>query len=153
MTTQHLPRIDFIFSYWIFAWFICYATHLTQYNPKIFLIGAIAENMIYLSLMLYYHNSLIYILLFLFINFIIKVLPLWWVWNSEYTMPDFYAGIILFVIYICWLYANNVITNENSIYNKMLSTINNIKQNKPSNATPLTFYFAKYLGYDYKIKN
>ena len=55
-------RIDFTFSYWIFAWFILYQLNIIKYNPKIFLILASIENLILLFMMIYYKNNIKYIL-------------------------------------------------------------------------------------------
>ena len=47
-------RIDLVFSYWMFFWYILYAFKLTKYSPK-FIIGlGIIENFIMLLLMFYY---------------------------------------------------------------------------------------------------
>ena len=144
---QKAPRFDFFFSYWIFAWFILYAINITNYNPKIFIIGALLENVIYVSLMIYYKNSPLYIFLFIIANIIIKILPLWWVWNTEYKMRDLVAGIVLLMIYMCWVYLNDAINNnEPGIYKKLESTIDGIKQNVPT--SPFTYYVVKYIGYE-----
>ena len=35
---QKIIRIDFIFSYWLFFWFLLYKFNITNYNPYIGLI-------------------------------------------------------------------------------------------------------------------
>ena len=163
------PRFDFFFSYWIFAWFLLYAIKATKYNPKIFIIGALLENIIYVSLMVYYKNSLLYIFLFVLANIIIKILPLWWLWNTEYKLQDLVAGIVLFIIYTIWLYSNDFINNNElgvwretdvpvgsrsfpiifrtareGVYKKIESTIDGIKRNEPT--TPFTYFIVKGIG-------
>ena len=121
-------RIDHVFSYWIFFWFIFYKLDIIKYNPKIFLIIAGIENLYLLINMIYYKNSLKYILLFIFINIFIKVIPLIILWNTEYRFNDFIAGIVLFLIYFGWLYLNGL--SIKSSIGKFKDSLDKIKENK-----------------------
>ena len=91
-------RGDFVFSFWIVAWYILYELKITKYNPKIAIIIALIVNSMMLSMMIYFNNSWINILSFFFINFVIKVLPLIRLQNTEYKWIDFYALVVLFII-------------------------------------------------------
>ena len=99
-------RFDFVFSYWIFAWYIFYAFGATTYNPKAFLIISVSINLLIFLLMIYYKNSLIYILLFVVANFIIKVIPIFLMRSVSIKTRDYYAGAGLFAIYYIWLLIN-----------------------------------------------
>jgi len=99
-------RFDFVFSYWIFTWYVLYALRLTTYNPKIALIVGIIHNTGLLLSMFYYKNDWIHIATFCFINLFIKVIPLWTLRNDEYRWKDFYALIVYFMIHLVWLYVN-----------------------------------------------
>lgn len=101
-------RFDFGFSYWIFIWYIFYIYRLTYYNPKIALILALCENIATLYAMLYYKNKLFYIVVFCILNTFIKVIPIWTLWNTKFRWIDFYASVALFIIFLLWLYINNV---------------------------------------------
>ena len=133
------PRFDYIFSYWIFLWFLAYIFRITTYNPKWILQVAILENLLYLCLMLYYQNSLLNIGLFLLINFIIKAVPLWLLWNTFTTKSDLLFGAGLVVLYFLWLTINNI-----NMKNSFLSSYNGIKHNIP--VTPFIYYGSKILG-------
>ena len=65
-------RVDFIFSYWIFAWYLCYVFKWTHYNPKLALLMGLIENGIILVMMIYYNTPLLY---FLLTNMILKAIP------------------------------------------------------------------------------
>ena len=99
-------RIDFVFSYWIFAWYLLYTFRVTTFNPKIALVIGIIQNIGLLLLMLYYKNDWIHIATFCLINLCIKVIPLWTVRNDPYRWKDFYALVVYFMIYIVWLFIN-----------------------------------------------
>ena len=99
-------RFDFVFSYWIFAWYIFYALGLTTYSPKAFLIISVSINIFIFLSMIYYKNALIYILLFVVANFIIKVIPIFLMRSVSIKMRDYYAGAVLFAIYYIWLLVN-----------------------------------------------
>ena len=99
-------RFDFLFSYWIFAWYVFYALQLTTFNPKIALVIGIIHNLGLLLIMLYFKNDWIHIVTFCFINTFIKVIPFWTVRNDPYRWKDFYALVLYFMIYIVWLFIN-----------------------------------------------
>jgi len=99
-------RFDFVFSYWIFAWYMLFAAGITTYSPKVFLIISVSVNLIIFLLMLYYKNSLIYIALFVVANFIIKVIPILLIHHITIKPRDYYAGAVLFIVYNIWLIIN-----------------------------------------------
>ena len=101
-------RIDFVFSYWIFVWYIFYIIGIVKYNPKWGLTIGLIENIIALCLMFVYKNSIINIFLFCFINFFIKILPLWTLRKTKYEINGIYSLFLLFCIYLIWVKVNNV---------------------------------------------
>lgn len=155
------PRYDFTFSYWILAWFFPYYNKIITYNPKIWLVLGILHNMITLIIMFYYQNSFLYVFLFMIVNIIIKVIPLYLIQlrafhveersttsplqifkcllKSTYHEDDFWFGAGLFVVHLLWLYTNN------SSYPKFLKDgLKRIRQNKP--VGPTEYYICKYLA-------
>lgn len=133
-------RIDFVFSYWIFIWYIFYIIGIVKYNPKWGLTIALIENIFALCLMIVYKNSIINIFLFCFINFFIKILPLWTLRKSKYDMNDIYSLIILFLIYLVWIKINNFDLLKNS--NEWLEYIK--KDNDPG---PFSYYAKQFLKF------
>ena len=121
-----LERIDFVFSYWIFFWYICYELKVTTYNPIVALYFGLLENIGVLLLMIYYANSYDHLLLLCFVLFVGKILPLWSLRNTSYSRKDIYIIFVYFLVYILWLFFNHV--SITSFYNVQL---NNIKKNKP----------------------
>lgn len=128
-------RFDYVFSYWIFAWFLFYYFGFTSYNPKIALIIGLIENIGILALMIYFKNSFIYIFLFCLINFFIKVLPIWLLRNTKYDLKDVYALVALFLIYVLWLLINKV-----DFKKYMMDRYEHLKNNTP--AAPLIHYIT-----------
>jgi len=119
-------RIDLVFSYWMFFWYILYAFKLTKYSPK-FIIGiGIIENLIMLLLMFYYRTKSQTIIYFIIINFFIKVLPFYMMINETIKISDIYATIILFIIYSLWVYLNGetVIEYHNKIFESLIHNKN-----------------------------
>jgi hypothetical protein len=133
-----IERFDFVFSYWIFAWYILYELNLTKYNPKIAVILAIFENIALLVSMFYFSNPIINILLFCFINFIIKIVPLYTIINTPYRLIDFYAAICLFIIYIFWIKLNNI-----KIKNLIVDEYDKLKNGQPF--SPGIYYGKRFL--------
>lgn len=89
-------------SYWILAWYVLYMLNLTKYNPKIWLIILII-GIIIISLILLYYKNYKALLSCIGFNIIIKVIPILTIWNTKIVMRDFYAGLLLFIIYNLWL--------------------------------------------------
>jgi hypothetical protein len=131
-----LERIDFVFSYWIFFWYICYELRITTYNPIFAFYIAVLENIGVLLLMIYYVNSYDHLLLFCLYIFIFKILPLWSLRNTSYSWKDFYIIFVYFLVYILWLFFNDV--KLISFYNNLLK---NIQKNKPLG--PFMFFMLK----------
>jgi hypothetical protein len=121
-------RFDFIFSYWIFFWYLCYECSLTTYNPKLAIVLGLIENAGVFMIMLYYQYK--YIAYFLIINFFIKVIPYWTVRNTPYTKKDVYALVLYFLIYLIWCSVNGKTLHDVAIRLQL------IRENKP--AFPLT---------------
>jgi hypothetical protein len=126
-------RFDYLFSYWIFVWFVLYQFGFTSYNPKIALIIGLITNTGVLGLIIYFKNSFIYIFLFCLINFFIKVLPLWLLRKSKYEWKDFYALIALFMIYLLW-----IIINRDQFERYVIDRYEKLKHN--SHATTIIHY-------------
>jgi hypothetical protein len=97
-------RLDFVFSYWIFAWYLCYAFKWTRYNPKVALLVGLLENGVVALLMLYYNPTLLPY--FVMVNTVIKVLPYWSI-QRKMQWVDLYPTVGLFVVYLVWLKWNN----------------------------------------------
>ena len=99
---QKIIRIDFIFSYWLFFWFLLYKFNITNYNPYIGLIIGLIVNTIMFILYLKYKNYY-KALLFIIINTIIKIIPIYILRDSK-LQKDIYALFILYIIYSIYKY-------------------------------------------------
>ena len=121
-----INRIDFIFSYWIFVWYLLYEFKIINENPKIALTIALIENIIGLFLMIYYSNSKNHIASFIIIMFLIKIIPLWRLRNTDYEINSLYIMIFLFIIFLLWLSVNNINIIE---YHK--GKLESVKNDKP----------------------
>ena len=132
-----IDRFDFIFSYWIFIWYILYELKIVSYNPKGALVFALVENLILLGLLFYY--SYPHILTFCILNFFIKVVPLWRVLHTPYTIKDVYATFVLLLIYFVWLGIHKA--NVIQIFKHQ---IENIKNKQPIGPLLYVLFSSKY---------
>jgi len=119
-----LERFDFLFSYWALFWYFLYKIQIVSYNPKWILIFSLLANLILLFIMMYYLYS--YIIYFIIAMMLMKVLPLYDIWNHPYKIKDIYASIIIFIIYLVWLWINQV-----DLFKIFYKQLNNIIMNKP----------------------
>ena len=127
-------RSDYIFSYWIFLWFILYLLKLVPYNPKLIIILGIIEILFTLIYLIVKNASLRKITKFIIINIIIKFIPLLLIYKDPLRKKDIYATVILVLIYLIWMYINDV--NVIKVYQKL---INSYLENNSSSRT----YFSK----------
>jgi hypothetical protein len=115
-------RVDLVFSYWVYFWYLLYALKITNYSPKFPLIIGLIDNLIMFILMLMYGTSGSTIFYFIVINTLIKVVPLYYLRNESINMRDVYFTAFLFLIFIIWLHINkrSLIGNIKLIYESLL---------------------------------
>jgi hypothetical protein len=115
-------RPDLVFSYWIYAWFVLYIFHFTTYSPKFPLILGLIDNIIMLILMLYFGSKSKTIILFIIINTLIKVVPLYYLRNQKIHIKDICFTVGLFVIFVIWLHINkqSLVGNLKLIHDSLL---------------------------------
>jgi hypothetical protein len=105
---EEKARFDQIFSYWIFVWYILYALGIISYNPKFALIIGVITNIFVVFIKIIFKNSFYNILFFISVNVVIKVIPLYFLWNTNILRKDIYASIGIFSIYLVWLYFHGI---------------------------------------------
>jgi len=102
-----MMRIDYIFSYWIFFWYLLYVFGLVKYNPKFAIVCGVVENIIIVVLMFLYNTQKKLVLLFAMMFVLLKVIPLYTIWNTKINNTDIIATFALFSIYLVWTLLNN----------------------------------------------
>lgn len=107
-------RLDYMFSYWIFAAYILFYFHIIPYNPKYILILGVIFNLIQFLIFIWREVSYIRLLLFTFINCCIKIIPIYTLWNTTVTRNDNIFYLELFFVYLIWIFINDV--NIKKIY-------------------------------------
>jgi hypothetical protein len=128
-------RLDFIFSYWIFTWYILYLLKIIKYSPKFALYVAMIDNMILLGILIYKKSPIYDITKFLAINIFIKYLPIYTLLDEKIKTRDIIATIILFLIYIVYIYVNN--NDIYGIYNKLIKGYSDSEEYK----TPASAFY------------
>jgi hypothetical protein len=99
-------RFDFVFSYWIFAWYLLYMAKIVQPSPKLVILLGIIENTALLLGMILYGSNLRTISSFILINIFIKLLPYYSLRQEKIKSSDWKPTVIVFLLYCCWLYFN-----------------------------------------------
>jgi hypothetical protein len=117
-------RVDFIFSYWIFFWYILYIFNITNYNPKFIIICGLIANLIILFLMFYYKTNPKLIYLFVIMMCILKIIPIYTIWNSKIKMNDIFITIFLIILYLLWIFIHKKNINDYIINTKKLIIYN-----------------------------
>lgn len=94
-------RFDFVFSYWMFAWYVVYMVGLVPFNPFPFLVAAGIVNLGELVLGRTKNPRL-----FIIINLFIKVLPIVSLLKVPVRPVDIQAGFVYLVTYLGWMFVN-----------------------------------------------
>ena len=81
-------RPDLIFSYWIYLWYILYIFKVLKYNPKLAIICGMIENLVIFILMCIYKTKKILVVLFIIMFVILKLIPLYTIWNDKIHLND-----------------------------------------------------------------
>lgn len=117
-------RIDIVLSYWIFIWYILYVNKIVPSSPKLALILASIENILYFGALIYVSAPVNIIVLFVIINIGIKVLPLVSIWGDTiHLYRDLYVLAMVIIVYYMWVYfvAGTKIIDRQFEVMKMLS--------------------------------
>jgi hypothetical protein len=112
-------RPDFLFSFWIFFWFLLYYFFptLNLPSPVLGLYIALFENLLELFTLIRYNRELSFILQFVAVIVLIKILPLYLLRNVRMVFPqDIYILIGLFSAYLLYLVTQG--TNVIEVYRK-----------------------------------
>jgi len=122
-----LIRPDFIFSYWIFVWFILYILGVISFSPKFPFIIGLLENIVLLFAMLTYGTNKTTIMYFVITSVILKMIPIYYLYNDQIKIKDILFTVFIFILFSLWLKINNqtVIGNLNMIRNSILEGKNN----------------------------
>ena len=121
-------RPDFIFSYWIFVWYLLYISKIVIYNPKIFLFLGVIEGMIVFCILLTKIPLSSVIKYFIVIS-VIKFIPYFTIRNRVIHYNDIVFSLFLFVIYHIWLFVNE--KNMIGIYQNLYNSFVHNKQDTP----------------------
>lgn len=116
-------RVDLVFSYWVYIWYLLYVFHFTYYSPKFPLALGLLDNIIMLLMMITYKKTnWKTILNFITINMLIKVVPLYYLQNETIKSKDIYFTLGLFLLFIIWLHINSesLIGNMKDIHDSLL---------------------------------
>lgn len=129
------------FSYVIFAWYVLYQFKKVSYNPFWWLWVGLVTNLLQLSAMVYYHNDALYIILFCLMNFFLKILPIYSLWDTFSKKfqfnTDILPGFVLLVVYILLLFKGSLENGKKTLEKYFTS----IQQNRP--VSPFVYYVSK----------
>jgi hypothetical protein len=130
-------RIDFIFSYWIFAWYLLYMARITIYSPKLALIIAVIEAVVS-YLLLKTANTFTMVSTVIIVS-CIKIIPLITLWREPIRQKDIWVLFTLFMIYNIWLGVHG--DTMLGVYKKI-----QVLLDKNTNELPFMYVLSKLIG-------
>lgn len=101
-------RLDFIYSYWIFAWFLLYMIGIVSIAPLLLIYIGILGNLLELMYLVYNKATTYNLIKFIHINVILKVIPIYFIWKLKITRTELKWSIIITFVYLLWIYINRI---------------------------------------------
>ena len=101
-------RLDLVLSYWIFIWYLIYFFGYIKADPKLALLLALTLNVIMIIYRIFISKiTLIRLIIFIVIQIIIKIIPLYTLRNVKINFVEDIKGVILLtLLYLIWVYIN-----------------------------------------------
>lgn len=100
-------QLDYLFSIWLFVWFLAYAANLTTCSPEIALWIALLFEVSLLFNFYKFGYPLRFGAVFVAVNVCIKVVPLYLMYGTKpYDVCDVAFGVGLGLAYLAWLKFN-----------------------------------------------
>ena len=103
-----MVEIEFLFSTWIFVWFILYYIGLIEYSPVLILMIGLLQNAYVIGLMAINKVRFLTIIQFATIVFFAKFIPFYLIRNDKIKVDDIIFSLLLFNLYIVWLLINHM---------------------------------------------
>lgn len=142
-------RFDYLFSYWLFVWFLIYyftinvkgsriANIIQKYfNPLLALYIALIENILTLFYLLLVRPEIVLIVKYFIMLFFVKILPIYLIKHKKiHFYNDTLVIIVIFSCYNIYLWLND--TNLHEIYKRTISAISSGEK-----ITPMFFLLNK----------
>jgi len=108
-TARYRYGFDLILSNWIFVWYLLYIFCIVQVSPKLAIIIALIINAITFLVMIYVKRPIIELVLFIMVQVVIKIIPLYTLRNIKIDfVKDFQNLILVALIYLLWLHINKI---------------------------------------------
>ena len=123
-------RFDFIFSYWVFSWFVLYCVsvfvfHIPtkfDFSPILLLWIGLIENIVTLLLILWYNPQPMLVLYFVIMMLSVKISPLYLLRKTKiHWLSQIVFGLIFVTIYL--LYLSIWRTNVVSVYTDTIQSL------------------------------
>jgi hypothetical protein len=104
-----MARNDYVFSYWLIVWYAFYMIIGNKYisNPKFALICGLIHNLTICIIMCIKQTKLSRIFSFITMMILIKIIPLYYLYNTKIHLIDIQTMFILLICYFLWLRNNN----------------------------------------------
>ena len=130
-TLRYRYGFDLVLSYWIFVWYLLYQLRVVTVSPKLAIIVALLINTITFVIMIYLKKPMIELILFILVQVVIKIIPLYTLRNIKIDFTkDLQSFIAVALIYLLWLHINKIDIFDARFYISMHPASHLILDNK-----------------------
>ena len=128
-------RLDFIYSYWIYTWFLLYIIGIITTPPKLLIVIGIIGNFMELLYLLINKSTYYNLTKFILINTVLKIIPFYLVQHLTITIYEIKLSLLMTFMYFLWLFINKI--NLQYFYSQFL---NNYKTGKGKKTIVSEYY-------------
>lgn len=116
-------RFDYVFSFWIFLWYLLHIFGLVKPSPKLVLLLGFFENLISFVILLFLANDIQRLMRLFVLNIFIKLIPVVTVWSEKIDLyKDLFLIYAVFAVYVFYIHIVNQ-TTVWDIYEKLYRNI------------------------------
>ena len=98
-----LESYSYIFSYWLFIWYLLYIFDITKYNPKLILQFALLHNIIVLIFQILMNDNICSSGIFVCGMIYLKVIPLYTIKDTKVNCYDIRMSVFIYLLFLLWL--------------------------------------------------
>lgn len=105
--TSVLESYSYIFSYWLFIWYLLFIFDITKYNPKLILQFALLHNIIVLIYQMLMNENICANGIFICGMIYLKVIPLYTIKDTKVNCYDLRVSVLVYLLFLGWLKIRN----------------------------------------------
>lgn len=112
-----MKRYDFLFSLWLFVWFLLYTIGIVSVSPAFALFVALIYSILLLIAIIMKRATIQQCCKLVVVTLSLKLIPLYLTISDTWTILSALWALLIFIVYLFWIYYNH--KTFHGIYSKV----------------------------------